>query len=102
MEPTPLEPSKISELIKLQHNRDRHAETIQDKIGKWPGDINMLRLANAVESEAPEVVFTSGDKFSIRYESNFNSVFIKPTVTDMVIPCGYFDKDHLKSVLEAD
>lgn len=94
----PLDPEKVKELLKIQRNKEISSETIQEKIAKWPGTENLKRLAKAVGGRAPKVVFVNGDTFTIRYESNFASVFIKPADGNFV-PCGYFSYEALKNAL---
>jgi len=59
---------------------------------RWPGEVNLLKLANAVERSADFVLFTNGTRFRITYyETN---VRVNPSTG--FVPMGWFSKKQLK------
>jgi len=68
----------------------------EDVANKWPGHNNMIRLAKAVESKAPQVVLTDGMKYDIAY--NKENVHIKPS-TGQLVPRGYIAYYKLREAL---
>lgn len=84
-----LSTEQITDLLKKQP---------QEKAASWPGKEDLKRLALAVQDGAKTVIFSDGRVFSIRYDTRWDAVFIKPAEGDYV-PCGYFDKKKLREAL---
>lgn len=86
----------------LDRGAERRASNRVNR-SKWPGPINMLALAHAVELKLPFVTF-DGKRFKIRYtkfgKNGGGTVFVKPDSTAF-IPCGYFSVKELKAVLQS-
>lgn len=69
---------------------------------RWPGEYNLRLLAEAVDKRRHYVDFDNGtQRFSIRYESRYEAVFIKPANGGFV-PCGYIPYQRLKEALASE
>src|SRR6476646_6674880 len=89
--------NEITKLLteKTASQRDGHLEAVKT----WPGDANLKLLAEAVANRNKFVVLNN-KKFSIRYDSKYEAVFIKPADhRDGFVPCGYISFRRLKDAL---
>jgi hypothetical protein len=89
--------TEITKLLteKTATQRDGHLA----QVVKWPGEANLKLLAQAVVNRNKFVVLNN-KKFSIRYDSKYEAVFIKPAdPRDGFVPCGYISFRRLKDAL---
>jgi hypothetical protein len=77
----------------MAKNLLRQSANRQDEPKHWPGEENMIRLANAVKSDSPYVVFRNGVRFDLKY--NDDNVRVKPS-TGGFVPMGYFSFKTLR------
>lgn len=64
---------------------------------RWPGDLNMVKIAKAAKRGADFVLFRDGSRFSIKY--NDDNVLLKPSNGEFA-PMGFFSRKQLKEALE--
>jgi hypothetical protein len=77
---------------------------------KWPGQVNMVALANAANNHQTVVVFRSGRVFKIRYHPELyvnddnprGCVWISPLDRKEFVPCGYITFKQMNEAVLLD
>lgn len=84
----------IKSLIKTTEKRDMDNPLFKMYKERWPGDENLVKIANALKRGSDYVVFANGDRFNVK-RINSETVLIKPDFPKFA-PMGFFSRDSLR------
>lgn len=91
---------EVRRLVASSEYAKKEAELSRAASRTWPGEYNIQLLAEAVSNRRRFVEFDNKKRFTIKYESKLEVVFIKPV--SGFVPCGYFSFKKLREALETN
>jgi hypothetical protein len=85
----------ITKLLKsVEPKKDEPVNTQYKE--RWPGEVNLVKIAKAVSRNADFVLFRNGTRFSVTYMSD-DTILVKPT--SGFVPMGFFSRNQLKDAI---